>query len=184
MSKVEKLLSVYREYIGLPWQQGLAGIQRVVFAVYDPRDELRMRANLAQFEIATKAVGHAWQPIDTTDAFPRWMGEQRYRESYFGNPEDLDGYAHGQITGFTEALERDLRNKIVGGADANTVTALVGVGSLLGLTRVSRVVEKVADAIPGRLLVFFPGTYADNHYRLLDARDGWNYLAVPLVAAD
>jgi len=28
--------------------------------------------------------------------------------------------------------------------------------------------------------VFFPGEHEGNSYRLLDARDGWNYLAVPL----
>lgn len=184
MSKVAKLLSVYREHIAVPWQQGLAGIQRVIFAVYDPHDELRMRANLLEFEIATKAAGHAWQLIDITDAFPAWMAGQRYRESYFEAPEDLDGYVAGQITGFTHDLEQNLRKKIAEAADANTVTALLGVGSLFGLSRVSHVVEKIADAIPGRLLVFFPGEYANNNYRLLDARDGWNYMAVPLLAAE
>ena len=184
MSKVAKLLNVYREHIAVPWQPGLAGIQRVIFAVYDPHDELRMRANLVEFEIATKAAGHSWQLIDITDAFPTWMAGQRYRESYFENPEDLDGYISGQVAGFNQDLEQALRKKIAEGADANTVTALLGVGSLFGLTRVSHVVEKIADAIPGRLLVFFPGEYANNNYRLLDARDGWNYMAVPLVAAD
>ena len=38
-----------------------------------------------------------------------------------------------------------------------------------------------STAIQGRLAVFFPGAYAQNHYRLLDARDGWNYLAVPIT---
>lgn len=184
MSKVARLLNVYREHIAVPWQQGLAGIQRVIFAVYDPHDELRMRANLVEFEIATKAAGHAWQLIDITDVFPAWMAGQRYRESYFENPEDLDGYVAGQITGFTQDLEQDLRKKIAESADTNTVTALLGVGALFGLTRVSHVVEKIADAVPGRLLVFFPGEYANNNYRLLDARDGWSYMAVPLVAAD
>ena len=42
--------------------------------------------------------------------------------------------------------------------------------------------EQVQNDIPGRLLVFFPGTYEDNIYRLLDARDGWNYHAVPITA--
>lgn len=184
MSKVTKLLNVYREHIAVPWQPNLAGIQRVIFAVYDPHDEPRLRANLLEFEIATKTAGHTWQLIDITNAFPVWMAGQRYRESYFESPEDLDGYVAGQITGFTHDLERDLRKQIAEAADANTVTALLGVGTLFGLTRVSHVVEKIADAIPGRLLVFFPGDYANNNYRLLDARDGWNYLAVPLVAAD
>ena len=33
----------------------------------------------------------------------------------------------------------------------------------------------------GRLVVFFPGQFEQNNYRLLDARDGWNYLAVPIT---
>ena len=36
--------------------------------------------------------------------------------------------------------------------------------------------------IKGRLVVFFPGQYEHNNYRLLDARDGWNYMAVPITA--
>jgi len=35
--------------------------------------------------------------------------------------------------------------------------------------------------IAGRLLVFFPGEHEGNSYRLLDARDGWNYLAIPIT---
>jgi len=34
------------------------------------------------------------------------------------------------------------------------------------------------------LLVFFPGTKNDNNYRLLDARDGWNYLAQGITLHD
>ena len=30
--------------------------------------------------------------------------------------------------------------------------------------------------------IFFPGSYEDNNYRLLDGYDGWNYLAVPITA--
>jgi hypothetical protein len=33
----------------------------------------------------------------------------------------------------------------------------------------------------GRLLIFFPGEFEQNHYRLLDARDGWDYLARPIT---
>ena len=38
--------------------------------------------------------------------------------------------------------------------------------------------------IRGRLLVFFPGIYEQDNYRLLDARDGWNYHAVPITASE
>jgi len=44
------------------------------------------------------------------------------------------------------------------------------------------VMEAVAPSIRGRLLVFFSGSYENKMYRLLDARDGWNYLAIPITA--
>ena len=62
------------------------------------------------------------------------------------------------------------------------VVALKGVGSLFGFLKVKEVVDKLAPVAKGRLLVFFPGSYEDNNYRLLDGYDGWNYLAVPITA--
>jgi hypothetical protein len=38
--------------------------------------------------------------------------------------------------------------------------------------------------VPGRLLQTFPGTHEGGIYRLLDARDGWNYLAVSIPSTD
>jgi hypothetical protein len=32
-------------------------------------------------------------------------------------------------------------------------------------------------------VIFFPGHFEHNNYRLLDARDGWNYHAVPITHA-
>ena len=57
------------------------------------------------------------------------------------------------------------------------IVAIAGVGALFGVSSVSKVVEQAAPAIQGRLVVFFPGEVEDNNYRLLDARDGWNYMA-------
>ena len=59
---------------------------------------------------------------------------------------------------------------------------MLGVATLFGLTRVSTAIEKVAPVIKGRMLVFFPGQHENGNYRLLDARDGWNYLAIPITA--
>ncbi len=67
------------------------------------------------------------------------------------------------------------------GVDEDTVVAVQGVACLFGFTRVSLVLKEVVKDIRGRLVVFFPGEYEDNNYRLLDARDGWNYLAVPIT---
>ena len=65
--------------------------------------------------------------------------------------------------------------------DEDTVVAVQGVAGLFGFTHVSLVLKKVVNDIRGRLLVFFPGEYEDNNYRLLDARDSWSYLAMPIT---
>ena len=62
--------------------------------------------------------------------------------------------------------------------------ALYGVASLFGFLRISEILPLVEGHIRGRLLVFFPGVYEQNNYRLLDARDGWNYHAVPITASE
>ncbi len=59
--------------------------------------------------------------------------------------------------------------------------ALVGVGSLFPMIRVSDLLQRIADRIAGRLLILFPGSLERGNYRLLDARDGWNYLAIPIT---
>lgn len=66
--------------------------------------------------------------------------------------------------------------------DEDTVVAINGVGSLFGFQKVKDVVDKFAPMVKGRLLIFFPGSYENNNYRLLDGYDGWNYLAVPITA--
>lgn len=183
-SKLSKLVTAWREHLTVPWQPGLAAIQRVIFAVYDKTDELRLRANLGEFELTATQAGKSWLLLDITDAFPHWMAALEYRDAYFESPEDLAGYQAGELSEFVADLSTQLKTRIQAEASENTVVALLGVGTLFGLARVSSLVEAIKDAIPGRLLVFFPGEHhPETHsYRLLDARDGWNYLAVPLVA--
>ncbi len=185
-SKVGKLVSVYRQHLTVPWQTGLAAVQRVIFAVYDKTDELRLRANIGEFELATQQAGKQWLLLDVTNAFPEWMVAQEYRDAYFESPEDLAGYKAGELTEFVAHLKARLKAQIHAEAGPDTVVAVLGVGTLFGLVRVSSVVEGIQDAVEGRLLVFFPGEYHPENYtyRLLDARDGWNYLAVPLLAQD
>ena len=185
-SRVETLLAVYGRHLTVPWQTGLAAIQRVMFAVYDKSDELRLRANIEAFELATRQAGKPWLLLDVTDAFPDWMMAQDYRDAYFECPEDLAGYPAGELTEFMADLIQRLKPRLLSEAGPDTVVALFGVGALFGLARVSMLVDGLKEAVPGRLLVFFPGDYhPETHsYRLLDARDGWNYLAVPLLATD
>lgn len=183
-SKVSKLLAAYRDHLSVPWQSGLAAIQRVIFALYDKNDELRLRAHVDEFALATQQAGKHWLLLDVTNDFPTWMMAQEYRDAYFESPEDLSGYQNGELTEFVADLCAQLNSRIASEATPDTVVVLLGVGALFGLARVSSVIEGIKESVQGRLLVFFPGEHhPENHtYRLLDARDGWNYLAVPLMA--
>jgi len=58
---------------------------------------------------------------------------------------------------------------------------LFGAGALFGFIRLSQVLKLIERDIQGRMVVFFPGHKDGNNYRLLDARDGWNYLAVAIT---
>lgn len=178
MNRIEALRANYARYASLPWDSSLPGAQRVWFAVYDPPDERRLRLQLPSFEIATREAGHGWHSFDLTSAFARWMAEQDYREAYFKSPQKLLNPHPGFEETVAGQVRRELKN-----ADETTVVALTGVATLFGFMKVSRLMEMVQDSIRGRLLVFFPGEYRDNSYRLLDARDGWNYHAVPITAA-
>ena len=66
-------------------------------------------------------------------------------------------------------------------ADEESVVAIFGIASLFGLVRVSELMNRIERDIKGRVAVFFPGEYENNNYRLLNARDGWNYMAVPIT---
>lgn len=179
MSEVEELISKYRQFVAMPWQKNIAGAQKVLFVVYDPVQERRVRLRLDEFQIATRAAGHKWHLVDLTDSFAHWMGSHRYREAYFESPEDLTL----ALNDYTEHVARQLREALIDpSVDENTVVAVLGLATLFGLTRASTVIEKAASAIQGRLLMFFPGRHENGNYRLLDAKDGWNYLAIPITA--
>lgn len=179
MARIEDLASRYQGHISAPWQMNLAGGQKTVFVVYPKVDERRLRARLELFELGTKQAGHGWHLFDFTDAFARWMAATDYREVYFEEPDNLTMKLRSDFLAFAaDELRRALTADDV---DANTVVAVYGVASLYGFTKVSLVLKEVEHSIRGRLVLFFPGEYDENNYRLLDARDGWNYLAVPIT---
>jgi hypothetical protein len=182
MGRIDRLAERYKSYIALPWQEGLAGAQRAVFIVYDKTDERRLRARKDLFALATTEADHGWVECDLTRAFAEWMAALEYRESYFESPTDLD-----------LKLEEDFLDYVVGkvravlisvGADENTVVGIYGIASLYGFIRISELMKEIEGDIRGRVVVFFPGDYENNNYRLLDAQDGWNYHAVPITLHD
>lgn len=180
MSVIDRLLSNYSRQVRLPWSVNMAGKQRVWFAVYPPSEERRVRARLPQFEALTLDAGHGWSSIDLTRLLPEFLAAHKYRESIFQQPQhfragsDLEVRAAGLVN---EACSLEA-------ADASTVVAVTGLASLFDFMRVSSLIERVEDSVRGRLLVFFPGEYSGNVYRFMDARDGFNYMAVPITSTE
>lgn len=180
MSYVDELVAAYRRFVSLPWQQNLAGPQRVWMVMYPPEHERRVRLHLPAFKEATTVYHHPWALIDITTSFERWMANHDYRDAYFEDPELLQS----ALPGFFDQLVDSVRSELAAHATTDGVVALLGAGSLFGLgdaVKVSALLNAVSDAIAGRLLIFFPGEHEGSSYRLLDARDGWNYLAIPIT---
>jgi Domain of unknown function (DUF1788) len=180
VSKVDRLLHRYDDMITLRWSATDAGSQRVWFVVYDKDDERHLRVRLPEFATATTKARHKWIPVDLTDAFARWMETQDYREEYFAAPEKLAM----KLPRFHAWLVDQVRADLASPDAADGVVALYGVAALFGLTKVSTLVNDLALHVRGRMVVFFPGSREENNFHLLDARDGWNYHALPITAQD
>ena len=177
MSRLGDLLAEYENLMSLPWKPGLSGKERVIFLVYDKHEERRMVEMVGEFELATKKAHHGWKSIDLSRCFSQWICQQEYKESYFESPEDLHNILDSEFGDWVVHLIHEAAAE-VGPGDC---LALNGTLGLFGFLRLSNLIEKVAPMVKGRLVVFFPGRYESNTYHFLDARDGWNYLAIPLT---
>jgi hypothetical protein len=173
MGKIEDLAEVYERHISAPWQRTLAGAQRVMLVVYEKELERALRARMGEFEQATRRAGHGWKLVDCTRWFAEWMAAEEYRDAYFEEPSLLRMKLQGE---FHQDAARRLSGELEA-ASENDVVAVMGLASLYGFVRVSELIRAVEQSIRGRLVAFFPGTKNENNYRLLDARDGWSYLA-------
>lgn len=180
MGRIEDLAENYGRHVSIPWQRTVAGAQRVIMAVYDKELERTLRARKGLFEEKTVAAGHAWWEVDISDAFARWLGDDEYRDAYFENPEDLGIKLDAEFIPYVAERIREILADPRVTDDA--VVGVFGAGTLVGFIHLSEVLKKVEGDIRGRLLIFYPGQHENNRYRLLDARDGWNYLAVPITA--
>jgi len=179
VGRIDRLVERYRNHLAVPWAKALSGGERSIFVVYDRADERKLRARKDHFAIATRDAGHEWRECDLTRAFAEWMAAEDYRESYFEAPEDLTIKLESEFLPAVAARIRDVL--AADDVDDETVLAVFGVASLFGFVRVSDVLKRVEADIRGRMVVFFPGEYENHIYRLLDARDGWNYQAAPIT---
>lgn len=176
--RIDQLLTEYGHQLRLPWSRSLAGPQKVWMVVYDPELERRLRLRVEEFAIETREAGHNWLLVDLTRSFAEWLASNDYRDDYFAEPELLSG----ALGAYRDALAERVRAALTEPqTDENAVVAILGAGSLYPMARVSELLDRVAPAIRGRLVVFFPGHLDGSNYRLLDARDGWSYLAVPIT---
>jgi hypothetical protein len=180
MSAIDRLLANYSRQVGLPWSPNMSGKQRVWFAVYPPAEERRVRARLPQFEAVTLESHHGWSTVDLTRLLPEWIAAHEYREEIFKQPE------HFSVNSEVEdlAVQRVRQACAHEEADAASVVAVTGLSSLFDFMRVSSLIDRVEDSVRGRLLVLFPGEYSGNVYRFMDARDGFNYMAVPITSTE
>lgn len=178
MNYVDRLVEAYKQQLRYATRSGVSGGERTWFLVIDP-DKLRgVLAQQQEFEFATVDAKLQWKAIDLTRSFGEWMNAHRYKESYFKRPK------------LANSIEGDFADHLVGwlckeieehSIDSSTVLALTGVEAVYGIGRLSDITRRIEDDVAGTLLVFFPGQYQDGQYRFFDARDGWNYLAVPIL---
>lgn len=178
MGRIEDLAINYERHLSIPWSRSVSGAQKVMLLIYDKELERNLRARIKEFEIKTKDAGFKWKQFDCTKLFSTWLSNDEYHEAYFECPDDLAMKIEGE---FKSAVVDPLR-KCLRSADDKTVVALTGVASLYGFAHISEIIRAVEPDIQGRLIVFFPGTKDGSNYRLLDARDGWNYLANSITA--
>lgn len=182
MNRLQKLREAYEREIAKPWPPLVAGPQKVWFAVYSPWEERALRATFPEWELSTQGTPQSpprrfWRH-DLTGEYATWIAslEAEYLEAFWQEPHQIQ--LPLQML-FGEFLAQRLRLTLEK-AGENDVVALYGVASLFGFTLLSQLIERTAPQVKGRLLVFFPGERDGSVYRLLGARDGWNYHALPL----
>lgn len=178
-SKVDSLLEAYIQVVNEPWVGTLSGQERVWFLVYDPTEQRKVDLRTGDFENATLKAGKRWASISLKSCFPQWMAGHAYREEYFADPEALTDQLE---TDFKQFLAEYVKSQMEYlGVDEQTVVAVRDVSALYGFGRLSDLLISSTNNLRGRMLIFFPGEFSKNQYRLLNARDGWSYLARPIT---
>jgi len=179
-NNIDGLIQAYDKVVSGKWEETLSAQERIWFLVYDPDSQRKVDFRLSDFENVTKKAGKKWAKVSLKDCFPDWMASHEYRDEYFLEPDSL-----------VDQLEFDFKKYVIENTiqkirkhqiDNETVIAFTDVASLFGFARLSDILNHIAGEVKGRLLVFFPGEFEKNQFRLLNARDGWSYLARPITA--
>ena len=180
MSQLKGLLDSFRKHLELRPDPARSLPQRTWFAVYPPDLELALQANLDEFQIAAQDARYTWNPIDLTGTVTQWLEgyPAEERTLLFENPDIIATYRTQLRDVAAEVITRKTR-----GAGETTLTVLHGVMELYDFLHLSDLLEALNHhPFPGFLLIFFPGERDHNTYRFLSCRDGWDYLATPILA--
>ena len=110
------------------------------------------------------------------------MAAHEYRDAYFGNPSSWRPNSWAS-SATRRRRQIEVRRRDFAGHNRGPCRCREPVG-LGDQVKVSALIERVQDGVLGRMLVFFPGEVEGNNYRLLGARDGWNYLATLITAEE
>lgn len=179
-TRIDDLVNNYEKVLKEPWTNKLSGQEKVWFLVYDPSEQRKVALRVSDFERITRKNNKNWSEIDLQYCFPNWMKDHEYRNAYFVDPEAIQDQIECD---FKEYIVNYISQIIKGVKDLeNTVVAINNVSSLFGFLKLSDVLSEIYPLNKGRILIFFPGEYHNNHFRLMDARDGWSYLARPITA--
>ena len=178
-TRIDLLVEAYEKVVKEPWSSALSGQEKIWFLVYDPAEQRKVDLRLGDFETAAIKAGKKWKSISLKNCFPSWMVNHGNKEDYFTYPEYIVDQLEAEFIPYTIQFLKNELTKI--DQDDQTLIALKDVSALFGFARLSEILESCAKDFKGRLLIFFPGEFEQNHYRLLDARDGWDYLARPIT---
>jgi hypothetical protein len=178
-TRIDLLIEAYEKVVKEPWSSALSGQERIWFLVYDPAEQRKVDLRSGDFETAAIRAGKKWKNISLKRCFPSWMANHENKEDYFNNPEYIVDQLEAEFIAFAIQFLKNELEKI--DPDADNLIALKDVSALFGFARLSEILKSCDKDFKGRLLIFFPGEFEHNHYRLLDARDGWDYLARPIT---
>lgn len=177
MSKVNHLLAKFESIINEPWPTGLSGQEKVWFLIFDPIELKKVHFKLGEFEMATRNANRKWLLISLNDYFTNWLSNHDYKEAFFEEPEYISDALQSE---FREYIINKINKELTDNSE-NTLLVLKDASAIFGFIKLSEVVQDVSNKIKGRLMVLFPGEFTNNQYRLMDARDGWDYLARPIM---
>jgi hypothetical protein len=179
LSSVEELLDEFKKRLRVPWRDDEPPAGCVWILWYDKANERLVRGRLREFQLAAEQAGKGWREFDISPRFGAWVAGQPWFKRLAKRPGSLSTV----LPQFEDHLAETVRGEL-SACGRDDILALTGIASLFGLKRASSLIDKIVANVPGRLLVTFPGVHRGGIYRLLDARDGWNYLAVPIPSTD